>query len=327
MTRDDAPELRAPLPGPKFAVEAARLRHERFMARSGPEEAEAMMLDSYRARITPIDPSMRDKIHELTVSVFWPHRPHDLDLFLQLGRGYIALDEIGRPLGSAMYFPAGDDFAMCGIMVTTPRLQSQGAGRRLLRRIMRDCAGRDLRMSATRAGARLYHDAGFEPVSTIFQHQGKARPIHAPAPVPGVTLRELSPGDADAIRTLDRHAYGADRREVVDALLALSDGLVAERDGQVCAYALRRPFGKGVVIGPLVAENEAMAMQLAAPLIQRSEGVFTRLDLPFDSPRFGSLLAAAGMGVFDTVTEMALGRPRRADEGPQLYGLASHSLG
>jgi GNAT superfamily N-acetyltransferase len=131
-----------------------------------------LRIDTYEAQVVPITLQDRARLHELTVSVFWPHRPADLDMLIALGRGYIALDEIGRPLGSAMHFPMGGDFATLGMMVTQPRLQAMGGGRWLLRRIMDDCAGRDLRLNATRAGYRLYRSAGFQTVGTVYQHQG-----------------------------------------------------------------------------------------------------------------------------------------------------------
>lgn len=307
---------------------SSQARYEVFMSKNPMSQDDmGLKLDDYKATIKPIDVTHRPLLHELTVSVFWPHREHDLDLFLSLGQGYLALDEIDRPLGSAMYYPMGDNFAMFGMMVTTPRLQSQGTGQRLLRRIMRDCEGRDLRLSATQSGYRLYESAGFTPVTTIWQQQGVARPFKVPKALAGGAVRDLGADDALALRALDVHAYGADRHEVIDALLALSSGVVMERGGEICGYALMRKFGKGVVIGPVVAEDDAMAMQLVAPLIQRCEGQFTRMDTPIQSENFKAFLAAAGMGVFDTVTEMRIGPSRRGQVGGLLYGLASHSLG
>jgi GNAT superfamily N-acetyltransferase len=286
-----------------------------------------LRVDTYMAAVQPIGPSSRDLLHELTVSVFWPHRAGDLDLFLSLGKGWLALDEIGRPLSSAMYFPMGDDFAMFGMMVTPPRLQAQGAGRHLLRRILHDCRGRDLRLSATRSGYRLYESAGFAPVGAIRQQQGLARPIHLPDPVPGLELVPVAPDDAAVIAALDVRAYGADRGAALAALLAVSSGLIGFRGGVPVGFALMRRFGKGLVIGPVVAEDDAMAMALVAPLAQQAAGRFLRLDTPVDSEQFSAFLAAAGMGVFDTVTEMRIGPQRRATAGPVTYGLASHSLG
>lgn len=285
-----------------------------------------LRIDAFDTRVGPLGTAQRHLLHELTVGVLWPHRDHDLDTLLSLGRGYLATDEIGRPVGSAMYFDAGEDFAMLGMMVTVPRLQARGAGKWLLQRIMADCAGRDLRLSATRSGYRLYAAAGFQPVCTIRQQQGIARVPHL-APLPEVEIRAMEPQDAAALRALDAAAFGASRERVLDALLALSQGVVALRDGKVCAFALERPFGKGVVIGPLVAPDDAVAMQLAAPLIGRNAGRFVRLDTPVESEAFVAFLIGAGLAAFDTVTEMRIGPHRRATEGPVTYALAAHSLG
>lgn len=293
-----------------------------------PETLESHLeLDTYRARAREITPADRHLMHELTVSVFWPHRDHDLDLFIELGKGYLAIDEIGRAMGSAMYFPMGSDFAMFGMMVTAPRLQTQGAGRWLLNRIMADCAGRDLRLSATRAAYWLYESAGFLPVNTIGQFQGLARAIHLPTPEPGVETRAFCDEDLPAILALDLPAYGADRAPILRRLLELSQVRVALSGGEIIGYAMKRPFGRGQVIGPVVAPQDRVAMQLCAPFVQDCAGRFLRLDTPVQSEGFAAFLAAGGLGLYDTVTEMRIGPKRRATEGPQLYGLASQSLG
>ncbi|WP_207101290.1 GNAT family N-acetyltransferase [Paracoccus shandongensis] len=285
-----------------------------------------LRIDAYDTSAQPLGMAQRQLLHELTVGVLWPHRARDLDLFLSLGQGYLATDEIGRPVGSAMYFPMGADFAMLGMMVTVPRLQARGAGKWLLQRVLADCAGRDLRLSATRSGYRLYAAAGFLPVGVIHQQQGIARAVE-PVQATGLRVRSLEPGDKAALRALDAAAYGAVRARVLDGLLALSTGTVALRDGAVCGFALQRDFGKGVVIGPVVAEDDAMAMALVSPLIRANAGTFTRLDTPVNSEGFLSFLADAGLAAFDTVTEMRIGPHRRATEGAVIYGLASHSLG
>ncbi|MDH2327236.1 GNAT family N-acetyltransferase [Cereibacter sp. SYSU M97828] len=296
-----------------------------FLSKDAKTTGQGLKVDSYNTQTQPIGPGQRRLLHELTVSVLWPHRDHDLDLFLSLGKGYLATDEIGRPVGSAMYFAMGDDFAMLGMMVTAPRLQAQGAGRWLLQSIMRDCAGRDLRLSATLSGYRLYEAAGFTPVGIIRQQQGIARTPAAPAAPPGLEIRPLGRGDEPALRDLDTAAYGAERTHAFDLLLPLSTGTAALRGGVLRGFALTRRFGRGAVIGPVVAEDDDMAMQLVAPLIR--PGTFMRLDTPVDSERFVGFLTAAGMVAFDTVTEMRIGPHRRAVSGSITYGLTSQTLG
>ncbi|MDD7973006.1 GNAT family N-acetyltransferase [Roseinatronobacter alkalisoli] len=291
------------------------------------EGEDTLRIDNYQAQIVPVSLQLRAHLHELTVSVFWPHRVNDLEFLIDHGQGYIALDEIGRPVGAAMHFPMGNDFATLGMMVTPPRLQAQGGGRWLLRRIMRDCDGRDLRLNATRSGYRLYKNAGFVDVATVFQHQGVVGAVPKLDALPGMELTPVTADDTAAIADMDAQAFGADRRTVIHALTCVSSGLIATRSGRPCGFGLMRRFGKGHVIGPLVAESEEMAMQIAAQLMRQAQGGFLRLDTPCSGQLLTGFMNAAGTPLFDTVTEMRVGPHRRASEGLQTYGLAAHSLG
>ncbi|MGR3805174.1 MAG: N-acetyltransferase [Marinibacterium profundimaris] len=327
VAQDEA-EVALPSGSAELMPAEAIARHGAFMRREAPKvDSDWMQVDTFKARIEPIDTSMIRQMHALTVSVFWPHRAPDLALALGLGSGYVALDQIDRLLSTAMGFPSGEDFATLGMMVTTPRLQSHGTGGRLLRRVMRDQAGRDLRLTATREGYRLYEVAGFTPVAPVHQHQGVARAIRPPEPARGVSVRPMIEADLAALRALDLHAYGAARDRILDGLLKVSDVVVAERGGEIEGYAMMRKFGKGRLIGPLVAEQDTVAMQLAAAFITAREGDFLRIDTIIASERFEAFVAAAGLGVFDTVTDMRYGRLRRATSGPMTYAMAMQSLG
>lgn len=290
-------------------------------------DKDTLRIDAYEARIVPVSAQVHTLLHELTVSVHWPHREADLDLLIRLGQGYVALDEIGRSLASAMHFPMGADFATLGMMITPPRLQAQGAGQWLLKRILRDCDGRDMRLNATRSGYRLYQNAGFQDVGMVYQHMGVVGTVPQLDPIPGLELSMITPADRAAIGTLDAQAFGADRGDVLDAVMDVSTGLLATRAGRPCGFALMRRFGKGHVLGPLVAESEAMAMLIAAPLMRQMQGAFLRVDTPCSGKALTGFLNASGMTQCDTVTEMRIGPQRRAVDGMVTYGLAAHSLG
>ncbi|WP_110706984.1 GNAT family N-acetyltransferase [Salinicola sp. CR57] len=289
--------------------------------------ATTQRVDAFVSAARPLESGDLHHLHQLAVSVAWPHRARDLRLLMALGRGYLALDEIERVLASGMYFEMGEDFAMLGMMITAPRLQTFGAGRWLLDRILADCGGRDLRLNATRAAYRLYESAGFVPVATVHQRQGMVG--EGPLPESGATcpVRTLQASDLTALRMLDQVAFGAERRAVLDALFAVSEGTVAVRDGAAAGFALIRDFGRGRVIGPVVAEDEAMAMALIAPLVREHRGQFLRIDTTCDTPTFFAFLDAAGLDAFDTVTQMRLGQQRGGDGPVRTFGLAAHTLG
>lgn len=266
--------------------------------------------------------------HQLSIGVGWPHRPEDWQLVMSLGEGLVACDAIGRALGSAMWWPFGPDFASVGMVITSPRVQAHGAGRRLMDAILEATGDRDLRLSSTRAGYRLYLSLGFQPIGRIFQHQGRAlAPEPAEEEGSDLTIREATPGDFEALAQLDAAAYGADRSHVIRALLPLSTGTVAERDGEPAGFALCRQFGRGHVVGPIVAEDDAMAIALTRPHVAAHDGNFLRVDTAFEQTGFGRFLEASGMPIFDTVTPMIRGRSHGGAGAAKTYGLVTQALG
>ena len=182
-------------------------------------------------------------------------------MLIRVGHGVVAVDAIGRVVGSAMWWPMGPDSARIGMVITYPRLQEQGGGRWLISQIAGPIGARDAMVTATRAALRLCLSLGFRPGPTVFQHQGIV--VAAPTVVPGA--RSMVAADEAAVRALDAAALTAERRAVLDALLAVSEGTVVERDGEVVGFALCRRFGRGHVVGPVVAASEAEAVALVAP--------------------------------------------------------------
>ena len=130
------------------------------------------LVDSYDLMTRPITPDDIPHLHELSVAVGWMHRAEDWAVALKLGEGIFLADEIGRPFGSAMWFPVAEDMAMLGMVITTPRLQERGAGRWMMEQILARTGQRDLALNATRAAFRLYLALGFQPGLTVWQHQG-----------------------------------------------------------------------------------------------------------------------------------------------------------
>lgn len=280
----------------------------------------------YEIAIRPMAEADLDQLHQLSIGVGWPHRPEDWRLVIGLGHGVVACDAIGRVLGSAMWWPFGESFATVGMVITSPRLQAQGAGRELMDMIFAQSGTRDLRLNSTKAGYRLYRSLGFEPVGRVFQHQGKALPPAAPvAALPG--QRPVVPTDLDALAALDASAYGADRHQALAALLSTSVGTLVERDGAIVGFALCRPFGRGHVVGPIVAEDDAMAVALLTPHVEAHQGEFLRVDTAQEQGAFGAFLESCGLTIFDTVTPMIRGRSHGLSGPARIFGLVNQALG
>jgi GNAT superfamily N-acetyltransferase len=280
-------------------------------------------LDSYELEAATMAPDDIPRLHELSVAVAWPHRAEDWAMLIQLGEGIIARDAIGRLAGSAMWFHFGTQFASIGMVIVSPRLQQHGAGHWLMAHVLDRLDGRGKVLNATSAAYRLYASLGFQPLGSVFQHSGPVRRVPA---ILG-DARPTEPRDGAAIHALDTAALGAARPRIIDTLLAASTGMKLVRNGRLIGFALCRPFGRGVVIGPVVAETEDDALALVTPIIAAHRGIFLRMDTREPDGKLRQMLTAAGLRLQDTVTRMRLGRPLQPRGKARTFGLASHTLG
>ena len=292
---------------------------------------DTIQLEAFELKLEDIAGADIEKLHALSVGVGWPHRPKDWQMLLQNGNGVVAVDSIGRLAGCAMWFDFGPTFSTIGMVITPPRLQARGAGSWMMLHVMQQAGKRQFGLNATRAAKRLYQSMGFAIEKTVFQCQGEATPVAAPQLSGGATLRALKPGDIDAVLALDAKAFGAGRQSLFNSLLPVSKGIVLVRGQRIEAFSLCRGFGRGALIGPVVALNEADAIAVTHPHVVDHAGQFLRLDTREESGAFPQYLANSGIAVFDTVTTMSLGaRWMQSDDGqgsmPRTWALASQAF-
>lgn len=273
--------------------------------------------------IRPLTEADIEAVHGLSVEVGWPHRADDWRLVLELGHGVVACDDAGRVMGSAMWWPFGEELATIGMVIVSPRMQARGTGRRVMREIFSAAGTRALRLVATAAGQRLYESEGFRATRMIAQYQGVA---DAAAAVADSRVREAQEADWPLIAALDAEAYGGDRSRMLAALRRVGRTFVLEEGGRIAGFSICRPFGRGHVVGPLVAADAGQAVALASPHVRAHAGSFLRLDTP---ERDGPLVAfaeACGLSNVDRVVQMTRGTPPAT--GPaRVFALTSQALG
>lgn len=291
-----------------------------------------MRLQSFDLQLFDIADTDLEKLHALSLMVGWPHRVKDWQMLRENGYGIVAQDEIGRVFGSAMWFPFADDFVTVGMVITSPRLQAHGHGRWLMDHVLKQTGSRPLRLNSTRAAHRLYLSMGFTAEKTVYQRQGTAVRAGEPEIPHGAVLREITMSDLTELVALDYLAYGADRAALFARLLQVSTGVALIRDNRIAAFSLCRSFGRGTVIGPAVASDDADAIVVIHPHVAAHEGDFLRLDTRQRAGTFPEFLTRSGLPVFDTVTSMSLGGTWFADGQaakpghPLTYALVSQAL-
>nr|WP_285442839.1 GNAT family N-acetyltransferase [Burkholderia glumae] len=263
--------------------------------------------------------------HQLSTAVKWPHRLDDWRFVHRLGSGFVAEDETGV-IGTALGWPFGQAHASLGMVIVSPEHQGRGIGRELFSRVVDSLGTRTVFLHATPAGEPLYAKFGFRAIGAVDQHQGAAfRPPLVSLP-PGERLRPLGINDGPRLAALASRAAGYERGAVIEALLEHANGIALDRDGELLGFALFRRFGRGHVIGPVIAPDTLRAQALISHWLALHEEKFLRLDVPADSG-LSAWLQGLGLPHVDTVVAMARGEVPARDARMRVFGVVNQALG
>lgn len=254
----------------------------------------------------------------------WPHREEDWALFLSLGEGIVA-ERDGKVIGTIMAWRYGDDFATLGMVIVSPAAQGQGLGRKLMEAMLERLKGRSVVLNATEEGLPLYRKLGFVETGTIYQHQAVAPAMPLAELLPDERVRPIGGAD-DCLGDLYARAAGMDRRALFEVLSAHADTVVLTRDHAPMGFAQFRRFGRGWLVGPVVAPETHGAKALILHWLGANTGTFCRLDVTEESGLSG-WLADLGLPCVGRVKTMVLGPAPKADAAIAVQALASQALG
>lgn len=263
--------------------------------------------------------------HALSVKLKWPHRLEDWAMLQRVAAGFV-VEDAGQLIGTAFACPQGA-YATIGLVIVSDDYQGKGIGRRLMEQALQACGSATAVLNATLAGVPLYASQGFVEFGRIDQHQGQVEPQPQPVLAAGESLRDATADDWPRLLELAKAGSGLDRTRVFDDLHdAIERTLILERDGQPCAFAMLRTFGRGQVIGPIVAQSAEQARSLIAELLAELPGAFVRLDIRADSG-LGEWLSAVGLAQADSVAQMVRGTPPQSVGGVRQFALVTQAIG
>jgi hypothetical protein len=137
-------------------------------------------------------------------------------------------------------------------------------------------------------------------------------------------VRRAQAGDLSGLVALDAAAFGASRAPLIERLMTEGDIRVLENGGILRGFAVRRAFGRGETIGPVVAETEDDAIALVASVLRPG---FQRIDIPVAAKTLAAWLTRVGLVAVDSVTVMTRGAWPDSREGKRRFALASQALG
>lgn len=244
----------------------------------------------------------------------WPHRGEDWALNLSVSEGVVALID-NEVVGTALCTNFGDVAAL-NMIIVDARMRGQRLGARLMAWIIACAGARELRLVATVDGQPLYAKLGFVETGRIVQHQGEAR-----AAAPHQPVWDGCAQDRAALAAMDMNASGMSRAALIGKII--EHGQILKTDG---GFALLRDFGRGRVLGPVVARDVAGARALIAEAATRCAGTFLRIDLP-EQVGLAGCVEDLGLTHVGGGTAMVCAARMQNDRNFTTYGLVSQALG
>ena len=261
----------------------------------------------------------------LSREVNWPHRLEDWQFMHSVGQGLVAYSG-DQLVGTAMWWSYDNRIARLGMVIVDPTIQRSGIGRALMLGILDRITEPTVLLNATKQGETLYHQLGFQGIGSILQHQGAS--FSAPL-VPlraGERIRPLGRNELARLVELDAAACGVAREGVIAALIENGEAVVLDEAGETVGFAFYRRFGRGHVIGPVVARDTASAKALISHWVGSNAGMFVRIDVPGKSG-LSEWLEALGLPRVDNVVTMVRGTPLKQESGFHVFGTVNQALG
>ena len=222
----------------------------------------------------------------------------------------------------------GEDFGFIGFYIVHPDWRGRGLGWAIWQQAMARLTGRNVALDGVLAEQDNYRRSGFKLAWRNVRYEGRTA-VASPAGPTGATPCRLSDLPLATVVNYDSDFFPADRSAFLAAWINQpgSHALGLLRDGQLVASGVIRPCRTGYKIGPLFADDAALAEQLFDALqnsVEADAPLF--LDVPECNPEAVSLACRHGMQPCFETARMYTG-PVPDISLSRTYGITSFELG
>jgi GNAT superfamily N-acetyltransferase len=222
----------------------------------------------------------------------WNQSERDWRRLLQLEPSGCFGAEVDRHLIATVTTTTYGGLAWIGMMLVAPEHRRRGIGKQLIVTALDHLHAAGIpviKLDATPAGRPLYEMLGFVGEGLIERWEAVANKTAAE------WNRSLPAETRKQIFAFDRSVFGADRGHLLDALIedsAVTPQVLMTTKGRLQGYAFARRGLAASYVGPIIAEDEATALELLDRMLSQLHGEKVYLDFhPGCGANRGTLIA------------------------------------
>lgn len=275
--------------------------------------------------IRPLNGSDLSDFHRLVAIAGWNQSLIDLRRLLVLEpRGCFAAEQDGKLVGTLTTTTYSQTVAWIGMVLVEPAHRGQGIATALMRKALEFLAQggvTTIKLDATAAGRPVYSRLGFVDECRLerWKREDEGPPAHSSL------AQEKS---VASLYDLDRSAFGADRRRLLETILNEPGvQLVTESglSGKLQGFVVRRPGRLADYVGPLLAESTEIMQHLLERAVASPGPII--IDAFADHPCVPQLLIQHGFLKQRDLIRMRLGHDASFSRSPRILAIAGPEVG
>ena len=257
----------------------------------------------------------------------WNPGLRDAEAFLAADpEGFLLGRLDGQPVAAISLVRYDERFAFLGCYIVRPELRGQGHGIAIWRVAIERAGERTIGLDGVPAQQPNYRRSGFELERRNLRYSGVVPAGRAARIEP--RLVDIAGVPFAGLAAYDRTIFPADRGRFLERWVAEAghQGVAWLDGGAVRGYGVVRPCRSGWKIGPLFADDAAIADGIFGAMVGRIGGERVSFDVPETNRGAVAIAEAAGLVVDFETARMYTGRPPGEDRH-RVYGVTTFELG
>ncbi|KAA0782232.1 GNAT family N-acetyltransferase [Bacillus sp. BPN334] len=238
----------------------------------------------------------------LSSYIGWDYNREEIETIFDSGIVYGVWNGRKELIASAAIILYGEKLASIGMVIVHPIYKGGGIGKAITNScIMTVSAQTPIMLIATDEGKPLYEKLGFKSVSYVSKYICNSYNVNHKCVENEECMMDYEEVDLEEIIKIDEYAFGTNRKVFLKKRIIQSEQCIVVKDNKqnVLGYGLSIQTLENKIIGPVVAENDAMAMRIVHYLAREHHGK-VRIDVPEGKKDFINQLEAVGFQKVNT---------------------------
>ncbi|WIG43402.1 GNAT family N-acetyltransferase [Bacillus toyonensis] len=265
----------------------------------------------------------------LSSYIGWDYSREEIETIFNAGIVYGVWNERKKLIASAAIILYGEKVASIGMVIVHPDYKGRGIGKAITHSCMNSVSARTpIMLIATDEGKYLYEKLGFRVVSYVSKYICNSYNTNYKCARNEEYMMDYEEGDLEEIIKIDEYAFGTNRKEFLKKRMMQSEQctVVKDKEQNILGYGLSIQTPENKILGPVVAKNDEMAINIVHYLAKGHNGKL-RIDVPEVKKDFVKELEVTGFKKVNTPPIMMKNSDQFLKINGELYSIAAQIFG